>query len=175
MLDGEPRLRHVLDVAAERAGWGTPLPAGRGRGVGLVIDKGGIVAQIAEISLENGMIRVHRVTCAMDCGRVIHPGIVESQVVGSIVGGLSAALHGEITIENGRVKQGNFHDYPMLRINEMPEVEVILIDSEEEPGGAGEPALPPIAPAVANAFFALTGTRLRRLPLRPVNSASDGS
>jgi CO/xanthine dehydrogenase Mo-binding subunit len=175
MLDGEPRLRHVLDVAAERAGWGTPLPAGRGRGVGLVIDKGGIVAQIAEISLENGMIRVHRVTCAMDCGRVIHPGIVESQVVGSIVGGLSAALHGEITIENGRVKQGNFNDYPMLRISEMPEVEVILIDSEEEPGGAGEPALPPIAPAVANAFFALTGTRLRRLPLRPVNSASDGS
>jgi CO/xanthine dehydrogenase Mo-binding subunit len=111
----------------------------------------------------------------MDCGRVIHPGIVESQVVGSIVGGLSAALHGEITIENGRVKQSNFHDYPVLRINEMPQVEVILVDSQEEPGGAGEPALPPIAPAVANALFALNGTRLRTLPLRPGNAASDGT
>lgn len=175
MLDGEPRLRHVLEVAAERAGWGTAPPEGRARGVGLVIDKGGIVAQVAEISVENDAIRVHRVTCAMDCGRVIHPGIVESQVVGSIVGGLAAALYGEITIENGRVKQSNFHDYPMLRINEMPEVEVILVNSEEEPGGAGEPALPPIAPAVANAYFALTGTRLRRMPLRPANAASDRS
>jgi CO/xanthine dehydrogenase Mo-binding subunit len=174
MLTGQPRLRHVLDVASERAGWGTPPPAGRGRGVALVIDKGGIVAQVAEVSLEDGRIRVHRVTCAMDCGRVIHPGIVEGQVVGSIVGGLTAALYGEITIANGRVEQSNFHDYPLLRISEMPEVDVILVDSEEEPGGAGEPALPPIAPAVANALFALTGTRARTLPIRPSPRSSDG-
>jgi CO/xanthine dehydrogenase Mo-binding subunit len=166
MLNGEPRLRHVLDVAAERSGWGTPAPAGRARGVGLVIDKGGIAAQVAEVSVDAGKIRVHKVTCAYDCGRVIHPGIVEAQVAGSIIGGLSAALHDEITIENGGVKQGNFNDYPMLRISEAPVVDVHLVQSEEEPGGAGEPALPPIAPAVANAVFALTGTRLRKLPLR---------
>ncbi|MGH7500350.1 MAG: molybdopterin cofactor-binding domain-containing protein [Longimicrobiales bacterium] len=174
MLDGTPRLRHVLEVASERAGWGSPPPAGRGRGVALVIDKGGIVAQVAEVSLGAGRVRVHKVTCAMDCGRVIHPGIVEAQVVGSIVGGLSAVLYGEITIETGRVKQSNFHDYPMLRIDEMPEVEVVLVESEEEPGGAGEPALPPTAPAIANALFALTGTRVRRLPIRSASLSNDG-
>lgn len=166
LLTNSPRLRHVLDVAAQRGGWGSALPAGRARGVALVNDKGGLVAQVAEVSLEGDRVRVHKVTCAADCGRIIHPGIVEGQIVGSIVAGLAAALHGEITIENGRVKQSNFHDYSLLRLREMPVVEVHLLSSEEEPGGVGEPAVPPLAPAVANALFALTGTRIRRLPIR---------
>jgi isoquinoline 1-oxidoreductase beta subunit len=111
-------------------------------------------------------VRVHRVTCAADCGQIIHPGIVEAQMVGSVVAGLTAALYGEITIERGRAKQGNFHDYPLLRIGEMPEVSVHIVQSREEPGGVGEPGVPPIAPAVANALFALTGKRIRRLPIR---------
>ena len=168
MLGEHPRLRHVLDKAAELSGWGggTPLPAGRARGVALVEDKGGLVAQVAEVSLENGKVRVHKVTCAADCGQIIHPGIVEAQLSGSVVAGLTAALYGEITIENGRVKQGNFNDYPMLRMGEMPEITVHVVKNHEEPGGVGEPAVPPIAPAVANALFALTGTRIRRLPIR---------
>jgi CO/xanthine dehydrogenase Mo-binding subunit len=166
LLTASPRLLHVLDVAAVRSGWGTAAPAGRARGVALVRDKGGLVAQVAEVSLERDRVRVHKVTCAADCGRIIHPGIVEGQITGSIVAGLAAALHGEITIENGRVSQSNFHDYPLLRMREMPVVEVHLVPSEEEPGGVGEPAVPPIAPAVANALFALTGTRIRRLPIR---------
>jgi CO/xanthine dehydrogenase Mo-binding subunit len=166
MLGGNPRLRHVLDVAAERSGWGTPLPAGRARGVAVVEDKGGRVAQVAEVSLDGGRVRVHRVTCAADCGQIIHPGIVEAQLSGSIVGGLAAALYGEITIEKGRVKQGNFDDYRMLRMREAPEIRVHLVPSHEEPGGVGEPGVPPIAPAVANALFALTGKRVRRLPIR---------
>jgi isoquinoline 1-oxidoreductase subunit beta len=174
MLDGEPRLKHALEVVRQRSGWATKPAAGRARGAAVVMDKGGIVAQIAEVSIESGRIRVHRVTCAYDCGRVIHPGIVEAQVTGSIVGGLTAALYGEITIDKGRVAQGNFNDYPMLRMNEMPVVDVHIVPSEEEPGGAGEPALPPIAPAVANAVFALTGTRLRSLPLRPSAVQTDG-
>lgn len=176
LLAGSPRLRHVLDVAAQRAGWGTAPPAGRARGVALVNDKGGLVAQVAEVSLDGNRVRVHKVTCAADCGRIIHPGIVEGQVVGSIVAGLAAALHGEITIENGRVHQSNFHDYPLLRISEMPVVDVHLVPSDEEPGGVGEPAVPPLAPAVANALFALTGTRIRRLPIRlsAVSSMREG-
>jgi isoquinoline 1-oxidoreductase subunit beta len=166
MLAGHPRLRHVLDVAAERSGWKTPVPNGRARGVALVEDKGGLVAQVAEVSLEGGEIRVHKVTCAADCGRIIHPGIVEAQLVGSVVAGLSAALHSEITIEGGRVKQGNFNDYRLLRMDEMPEIDVHVVINDEEPGGVGEPGVPPIAPAVANAIFALTGKRLRRMPLR---------
>jgi isoquinoline 1-oxidoreductase subunit beta len=156
----------VLDVAAERSGWKTPVPNGRARGVALVEDKGGLVAQVAEVSLEGGEIRVHKVTCAADCGRIIHPGIVEAQLVGSVVAGLSAALHSEITIEGGRVKQGNFNDYRLLRMDEMPEIDVHVVINDEEPGGVGEPGVPPIAPAVANAIFALTGKRLRRMPLR---------
>jgi isoquinoline 1-oxidoreductase beta subunit len=109
---------------------------------------------------------VHRVTCAADCGRIIHPGVVEAQMSGSVIAGLAAAFYGEITVENGRVKQGNFHDYPMLRMREAPSIDVHLVDSQEEPGGAGEPGVPPIAPAVANALFVLTGRRVRKLPIR---------
>jgi isoquinoline 1-oxidoreductase beta subunit len=166
LLSHEPRLRYVLELAAEKSGWGTALPAGRARGIALVEDKGGRVAQVAEVSFDTGQVRVHRVTCAADFGQIINPDTVEAQVAGSIVTGLSAALYGEITLEGGRVKQGNFDDYPLLRIDEMPEVEVHVIPSTQAPGGVGEPAVPPIAPAVTNALFALTGKRIRKLPIR---------
>ena len=165
MLDEQPRIRHVLEVAADKAGWGKPVAAGRARGIGVVIDKGGWVAQIAEVSVADGNVRVHKITCAFDLGLVINPLNVEAQTVGCIVNGLTAALYGEITIRNGRVAQSNFHQYGLLGIHEMPEVDVHLIDSSEEPGGAGEPPLPPTAPAVTNAIFALTGTRIRKLPI----------
>ncbi len=165
LLSHHPRLRHVLEVAAKHAGWGTPPPTGRARGIGLVENKGGLAAQIAEVSLEGDRVRVHRVTCAFDAGRIINPKIAEAQIVGSVVTGLGAALYGEITLEGGRVAQSNFHDYPMLRISEMPEVSVHIVESTEEPGGVGEPAVPPTAPAVTNALFALTGKRIRKLPI----------
>lgn len=164
MLGHRPRLAHVLRLAAEQSGWGTPLE-GRARGVALVENKGGLVAEVAEVSVEHERIRVHRVTCAADCGQIIHPGIAEAQMMGSIVCGLTAALYGEITLDNGRVIQSNFDDYRLLRFDEMPEVAVHLVKSREEPGGVGEPAVPPIAPAVTNALFALTGRRMRRLPI----------
>jgi isoquinoline 1-oxidoreductase beta subunit len=166
MLGGNPRLKHVLEVAAEQSGWGRPLGKERARGIAVVEDKGGLVAEVAEVSLENGRVRVHKVTCAADCGQIIHPGIVEAQMSGSIVAGLTAALYGEITIEKGRVKQGNFDDYQMLRMAEMPEITVHIVKNHEEPGGVGEPGVPPIAPAVANALFVLTGKRIRKLPIR---------
>ncbi len=165
MLEEDPRLERVLELAAEKAGWGSPPPAGRARGIGLIRDKGGRVAQVAEVSAEEGAPRVHRVTLAADCGQVVHPGIVEAQLAGAVIGGLSAALYGKITLEGGRVVEGNFDRYRMVRMPEAPEIEVHLIDSREEPGGVGEPGLPPIAPAVANAWFALTGERVRRLPM----------
>jgi isoquinoline 1-oxidoreductase beta subunit len=121
---------------------------------------------VAEVSVEGNRLRVHKVTCAADCGQIIHPGIVEAQLSGSIVAGLTAALYGEITIEKGRVKQANFNDYRMLRMREMPDIRVHIVASHEEPGGVGEPAVPPLAPAVTNAIFALTGKRVRKLPIR---------
>ena len=174
MLGGNPRLRHVLEVAAEQSGWGKPLPTGRARGIAVVEDKGGLVAQVAEVSVQNGRVRVHRVTCAADCGQIIHPGIVEAQLTGSVIAGLTAALYGEITIEKGRAKQGNFDDYRMLRLGESPKIDVHIVQNHEDPGGVGEPAVPPIAPAVANAIFALTGRRIRRLPIRLDGVATGG-
>lgn len=167
LLDGEPRVKRVLEMAAERAGWGKPLPAGRARGVALVRDKGGRVAEIAEVSSENGQPRVHRVTVVADCGIVVHPNIVESQYAGSVIAGLAAALYGKITLREGSVVQGNFGGYPLLRMDEAPAVDVHIVDSREDPGGVGEPALPPAAPALTNAWFALTGTRVRELPVLP--------
>jgi isoquinoline 1-oxidoreductase beta subunit len=159
-----PRLLAVLDLAAEKAGWGTRLPAGRFRGVAAVSGFGSFNAQVAEISIEQGKVRVHRVVCAVDCGRVVNPSGVIQQVQGAMVYGLSAALRGNITINRGRVEQQNFHQYEPLRIHEMPVVEVHIVPSTAAPGGTGELTTPPIAPAVANAIFAATGKRVRRLP-----------
>lgn len=166
LLTAEPRLRRCLDLVAERSGWATPLPAGRARGVAVVEDTGSFVAEVAEVSIANNRPKVHKVWVVADCGRVIHPGIVEAQFQGSVAGGLGAALYGEITMENGATKQGNFNDFRLLRIGDMPEVDVHLVPSEEDPGGAGEPGVPPIAAAVCNALFRLTGVRVRTLPIR---------
>jgi isoquinoline 1-oxidoreductase beta subunit len=121
---------------------------------------------VAEVSLVKGLPRVHRVVCAIDCGKIVNPDTIAAQMESGIGFGLSAALYGEITFKNGRVEQSNFHDYPIVRIDEMPAVETHIVPSREKPGGVGEPGTPPIAPAVANALFALTGRRLRRLPIR---------
>jgi len=166
LLKNHPRLLNVLELAAEKSGWGKKLLAGHTMGIAVVEDKGSACAQVAEISIEQSQVQIHRIVCALDCGQVIHPGIVESQTVGSVVFGLTAALYGEINIKEGRVVQSNFHDYPLLGIHEMPDVEVYLVDSNDEPGGAGEPAVPPVAPAVTNAIFAATGKRIRSLPIK---------
>ncbi|MFZ5624408.1 MAG: molybdopterin cofactor-binding domain-containing protein [Gemmatimonadota bacterium] len=166
LLKGSPRHLGVLDLAAEKAGWGTPLPPGRARGIAVHESFGTWVAQVAEVSLNpDGTPRVHRVVSAVDCGIVINPDTVRAQIEGAMVYGLTAALFGEVAIENGRARPSNFHDYPMLRMNQMPAVETYLVSSTADPGGVGEPGTPPIAPAVANALFALTGVRVRRLPI----------
>ena len=155
----------VLDLAASKSGWGSPAPAGRARGVAVHESFGSICAQVAEVSLNGSEIRVHKVTAAYDCGLVVNPLTVEAQLQSAIAFGLSAALFGEITLKDGRVEQSNFHDYRVLRMNEMPLVEVHLVPGGDRPTGAGEPGTPPVAPAVANALFALTGKRARALPL----------
>ena len=166
LVAGTPRLLAVLDRAAEGAGWRSPPPVGRHRGIALWLFADTHVAMVAEISLgEGGAVRVHRVVAAIDCGIVINPDTVEAQTAGNIVYGLTAALYGEITIDRGRVAQSNFHDYRMLGLAEMPEVEVHLVRSDAAPSGVGEAALPAIAPAVCNAIFAATGRRIRRLPI----------
>lgn len=165
LLAQHPRHRAVLERAAREAGWGRPLPAGRHRGIAVAESFGSYVAQVAEVSLADGRLRVHRVVCAIDCGVVVNPDTVVAQMQSGIVYGLSAALYGQITIKHGRVEQSNFHDYPMLRMDEMPQVEVHIVPSDEPPGGVGEPGTPPIAPAVANAVFAATGKPVRRLPI----------
>jgi isoquinoline 1-oxidoreductase beta subunit len=166
------RLRGALVLAAERAGWGKPLPAGRGRGLACHSSFGSHVAEVAEVSVVDGRVRVHRVVAAVDLGVALNPDSVEHQVEGAVVYGLSAALRGEITLAKGAVVQGNFDDYEPLRIDEVPEVEVHIVPSREAPGGIGEPGLPPIAPAVANAVFALTGKRIRRLPIGSLSGAA---
>jgi isoquinoline 1-oxidoreductase subunit beta len=169
LLTKSPRHLRVLEMAAEKAGWGKSLPAGRSCGIAVVSSYFGYVAQVMEISVnrQEGAVRVHRVVCALDCGRIVNPSSIEAQVQGSVVYGLTAALRGAITIDHGRVQQSNFHDYPMLRTNEMPVVEVLMVASEGAPTGAGEFAVPPVAPALCNAIFAATGKRIRRLPIRP--------
>lgn len=167
LLEKHPRHKGVLELAAEKAGWGNPLPAGQARGIAVHESFGSFVAQVAEVSVSSsGEIKIHRVVCAVDCGRVVNPDTVAAQMESGIVFGLTAALYGEITFKNGRVEQSNFNNYEMLRLNEMPKVEVHIVPSEEALGGIGEPGVPPIAPAVANAIFGLTGKRLRRLPIR---------
>jgi isoquinoline 1-oxidoreductase beta subunit len=169
LLASAPRYLRVLELAATKAGWGTPPPAGRSRGIAVHKAFESYVAQVAEVSVgSDGTVRVHRVVCAIDCGPVVNPDTVEAQMQGGIVYGLTAALYGEIGIEGGRVRQSNFHDYQMLRLAEMPTVEVHIVPSTDAQGGVGEPGTPPIAPAVCNAIFAATGKRIRRLPIGKV-------
>jgi isoquinoline 1-oxidoreductase beta subunit len=171
LLAGAPRLRGALLLAAEKAGWGSPPPRGRARGVACHASFGSCVAEVAEVSVEGGSIRVHRVVAAVDCGQVVNPNTVEAQIESAIAYGLSAALRGEITIAKGGAVQGNFDDYEPIRLPEMPEVEVHVVPSREDPGGIGEPGLPPLAPAVANAVGAATGRRVRALPLKRLGPA----
>ena len=167
LLKKHPRHLAVLDLAARQADWGRPLPPGRHHGIAVAGSFGSYVAEVAEVSISaHGGVRVHRVVCAVDCGMVVNPDTVKAQMESGIVYGLSAALADEITIKDGRVQQSNFDDYPVLRMDSMPEIEVHIVRSAEPPGGIGEPGTPPIAPAVANAVFAATGRPIRRLPIR---------
>jgi isoquinoline 1-oxidoreductase beta subunit len=166
MLEKSPRMKNVVELAATKAAWGKPLPKGHGLGLACALSFRTYVAEVAEVSIDQEAgVRVHRVVAAVDCGMHVNPDTIEAQIEGSIVYGLSAALKGAITIEKGRVVQKDFWDYQMPRIDEMPKVEVHLVQNNEAPGGIGEPGLPPIAPAVLNALFAVTGKRIRRLPI----------
>ena len=168
LLDKHPRYLRVLDKVAEKSGWKNPVTPGRGRGIAIHESFGSIVAHVAEVSItKNKTLKVHKVVCAIDCGQIVNPDIIKAQMESCVVFGLTAALYGEITFEKGRVKQGNFNNYKMVRMNEMPVVEVHIIESTEKMGGVGEPGVPPVAPAVMNALFTLTGKRVRNLPLRP--------
>jgi len=160
-----PRLNNVIRVAGEHMAKMKP-PAGHHLGFAAHHSFRTDVAEIAEVSVENGKIRVHKVTCVLDCGQAVNPDIVRSQMEGGVIYGLTAALYGGLSLDGGAIKESNFHDYPMLRMDESPEIEVIIIDSGTKPTGVGEPGLPPIAPAVANAVFKATGQRLRSLPLQ---------
>jgi isoquinoline 1-oxidoreductase beta subunit len=165
LLDRHPRLRRVLDVAAEKSGWGKPLPDGRTRGIALMEGYGTSMAQVAEVSVAGSRIRVHRIVVAADLGRIVNPNIVRQQLESSINYGVSALVN-EITLKDGRVEQTNFHDYPVLRMSESPSIEMHVVASDEKPAGIGEPGTALVGPAVANAVFAATGKRLRRMPLR---------
>jgi isoquinoline 1-oxidoreductase beta subunit len=166
LLDKTPRAKAVLDLAAEKAGWGQNLPRGVGRGVSIQFVFGTYMAQVAEVEVsKDGAVRVRRVVCAVDCGTVVNPDTVQAQVQGAIIFGITAALYGEITLKDGRVEQTNFDTYQVLRMNEVPAIEVHIVQSAEPPGGMGEPGTSAIVPAVTNAIFAATGKRLRKLPI----------
>jgi isoquinoline 1-oxidoreductase beta subunit len=166
LLDKSPRAKAVLDLAAQQAGWGQPLPKGSGRGVSLQFAFGSYLAQVAEVEVsKQGDVRVRRVVCAMDCGTVVNPNTVEAQLQSGIVFGAAAALYGEITLAGGRVEQTNFDTYQVLRMNEVPAIEVHVVGSTEPPGGMGETGTSAIVPAIANAIFAATGKRLRKMPV----------
>jgi isoquinoline 1-oxidoreductase beta subunit len=166
LLGKNPRARAVLDLAAAKAGWGEPMPARSGRGVALIEGFGSFMAMVADVTVDKeGQVRIDRVVSAVDCGIVVNPDTVRAQMEGGIIFGLTAALYGEITFKNGRVEQTNFDNYQALRINEAPKIEVHLVDSNDKPGGMGEPGTATIAPAVANAIFAATGKRIRKLPI----------
>jgi isoquinoline 1-oxidoreductase beta subunit len=171
LLQKAPRHLGVLNLAAQKAGWGKALPKGHFRGLAVHESFGSFVAQVAEVSVEDGRVRVHRVVCAIDCGVCINPAAAAAQMEGGVVYGLSAAFYGELSFKDGRVQQSNFHDYPLMRVHEMPRVETYVLPSSAKPGGIGETGVPPIAPAVANAVFAATGKRVRQLPMRLSQSA----
>jgi len=166
LLDKSPRAKAVLDLAASKAGWGKAMPKGTGRGVSLQFAFGSYLAQVAEVEVsKEGSIRVRRVVCAVDCGTVVNPDTVQAQIQSGIIFGATAALYGEITLRNGRVEQGNFDTYQMLRMNETPDIEVHIVKSPEPPGGMGETGTSVIVPAIANAIYAATGKRLRKMPV----------
>ena len=166
LLDKSPRARAVLDLAAEKAGWGQALPKGSGRGVSLQFVFGSYMAQVAEVEVsKEGTVRVRRVICAIDCGTVVNPNTVQAQIQSGIIFGATAALYGEITLKNGRVEQTNFDSYQMIRMNEAPSIEVYVVKSSEPPGGMGETGTSAIVPAIANAIYAATGKRLRKMPV----------
>jgi isoquinoline 1-oxidoreductase beta subunit len=170
LLDKAPRAKAVLELAAEKAGWGQPLPKGSGRGVAIQFVFGTYMAQVAEVEVsKEGEVRVRRVVCAVDCGSMVNPDTVRAQVQGAVIFGISAALFGRITLKDGRVEQSNFHNYRVLRMNEAPAIEVYLTKNTEAPGGMGEPGTSAIIPAVTNAIFAVTGKRLRKLPVDPAD------
>jgi len=164
LLGDKPRWRHVLEQAAERAGWGK-APAGHFQGIALMEGYNTYMAQVAEVSVSNGSLKVHRITCVADCGQVVNPGIVEAQIQGSIIFGLSAALWGEINIKGGQVQEKNFDTMRILRSSEIPALDIHVVASDLDPGGMGEPGTALVAPAVCNAIFAATGKRLRSLPI----------
>ena len=166
LLGKNPRAKAVLDLVAEKSGWGQPLPKGRGRGVSLQNVFGSYQAHVAEVEVsKDGTVRVHRVVCAADCGTVIYPDTVQAQIQSGVIFGTTAALYGEITLKSGRVEQGNFDTYQMIRINEAPAIEVHVVKSSEPPGGMGETGTSAVVPAIANAVFAATGKRLRKMPI----------
>jgi isoquinoline 1-oxidoreductase subunit beta len=168
LLGNNPRALGVLSLAAEKAGWGQPLPARRGRGVSVQFAFGTYLSQVADVEVaSDGSVKVHRIVCAVDCGIAINPDTVAAQVEGGALFGLTAALYGSITLKNGRVEQSNFHNYRPLRINEAPVIETYLVKSAEPPGGLGEAGTSVVTPAVTNAIFAATGKRIRTLPIDP--------
>jgi isoquinoline 1-oxidoreductase beta subunit len=166
LLAKSPRARNVLDTAARAAGWGATLPKGQGRGVSVINAFGSYFSMVVDVTVdEGGEVTVNRVVCAVDCGMVVNPDTVEAQVQGGAIFGITAALYSEITIRDGRIEQSNFNDYRMLRIDQTPKIEVIIVKSAEAPGGIGEPGTAALAPALTNAIFAATGKRLRKLPV----------
>jgi isoquinoline 1-oxidoreductase beta subunit len=166
LLQKHPRHLGVLDLAAQKAGWDKPLPKGMGRGIAVHFAFESYSAHVAEVSVEDGHVRVHRMVCAIDCGQYVNPGIIAAQTEGGAIFGASAALFQELTFDKGRLQQTNFNAFPVMRMNECPEIETHIVDSREKAGGIGEPGVPCAAPAIANAVFAATGKRIRRLPIR---------
>ena len=166
LLAKEPKYLRVLNMAAEKSGWGKALPAGRKLGVAVMEGYGTYLAQVAEVSVAGNDIKLHRMVIVADVGTMVNPNIVQQQIESSVIYGMSAAMYDEIVVKNGRVQQTNFHNYRVPRMNETPKIEIHLIADGDKPGGIGEPVTALVAPTVANAVFAITGKRLRKLPLR---------
>ena len=169
-LDSNSRPAIVIKRAAKESGWGKKIKAGHSQGFAYHHSFGSHVAEVAEVSIsKSNKVKVHKITCVVDCGQTVNPMTIRAQMQGAIVYGLGATIKSEITVKNGQIDQSNYNDYEVLRMNEMPQVDVHIIKNNEEPGGVGEPGLPPIAPAVTNAVFAATGKRIRKLPITPKN------